>query len=177
MRKILTLVFVVLLFAACYRASEPTLLGANKPFWEVHFSPQGGCEAAIVAFIDSAKQSVRMLAYSFTSQPIVDALLRAQAKKLDVAIILDRSNQTDQYSKMPVIIAAKFPAWLDSKHVIANNKTIVVDKSRVETGSYTYTVTAERGNAENCLIIANTPLAMEYYNNLGLHQSHSTPLD
>jgi phospholipase D len=175
MKTTFTLALVMLL-GGCSKATEPSL-GANKPFWEVHFSPKGGCEAAIAAFIDSAKTSVRMQAYSFTDQVIVDALLRAQAKKLDAAIILDNSNLVDPYSKLPALVAAKFPTWGDAKHVIAHNKVIIVDKSRVETGSFNYTVTAERGNADNCLFLANTPLAMAYYNNWVLHQSHSVPLD
>jgi len=46
---------------------------------EIAFSPNEGAENLIIKVINSAKSEVRMLAYSFTSAPVVDALLRAKS--------------------------------------------------------------------------------------------------
>ena len=44
---------------------------------EVYFSPKGGAQAAIIREIDAANHSIRIQAYSYTSEPISQALLRA----------------------------------------------------------------------------------------------------
>lgn len=57
---------------------------------EVYFSPRGGAEDAIVREINQARQWVMVQAYSFTSAPIGKALVEAQKRGVQVAVILDR---------------------------------------------------------------------------------------
>src|SRR4051794_20655147 len=66
---------------------------------DVYFSPNGGCTTALVNQLDAAKRSIFVQAYSFTSQPIDDALRRAKCRGVDVEIILDRSQRTAAKSK------------------------------------------------------------------------------
>ena len=54
-------------------AAERTTAGGR-----VYFSPLGGCTDAVVREIRAAKTSIRVLAYSFTSTRIADALIDAQ---------------------------------------------------------------------------------------------------
>ena len=58
---------------------------------DVYFSPRGGATDAIVAEIGKAKSEVLVQAYSFTSQPIGDALLAAHKRGVAVKVICDRS--------------------------------------------------------------------------------------
>src|SRR6185369_3641533 len=81
--------FVLLL--NCRQAEAPahadqTKLGeyhtdaAGAPYdgtYEVRFSPYGMCTALVVETIRSARHSVRLQAYSFTSAPIAGALVEA----------------------------------------------------------------------------------------------------
>jgi hypothetical protein len=43
---------------------------------EIAFSPSGGATELVVKTIESAKTSVRVAAYSFTSKPIAQALAK-----------------------------------------------------------------------------------------------------
>src|SRR5580704_11698686 len=63
-----------------------------------YFSPEGGCTEAVVAEIQSARQSILVQAYSFTSTPIAKALVEAHQRGVQIAVILDKSNKTDRYS-------------------------------------------------------------------------------
>ena len=45
------------------------------PAHAVHFSPKGGCTDAVVRAIGAARREVLVLAYSFTSNPIAQALV------------------------------------------------------------------------------------------------------
>jgi hypothetical protein len=57
----------------------------------VCFSPHGGAEKTYCDAIRSAKKSVHAYAYSFTSGPISEELVAAQARGVDVQIIVDPS--------------------------------------------------------------------------------------
>jgi len=51
---------------------------------EVLFSPGGGCTEAVVRSLKTAKKSVHVQAYSFTSAPIAKALVDAHRRKVKV---------------------------------------------------------------------------------------------
>lgn len=109
-----------------------------------------------------------MQAYSFTS-PEIEAALIAQGPK--VKVILDRSDVGTL--GLQALMSAGISVVIDKKHVIAHNKVIIVDSHTIETGSFNYTQQAERQNAENCLLIRNTAMAIAYRNNWLAHQAHS----
>ena len=58
------------------------------------FSPKGGCTQAVVSTLDTAKKTVLVQAYSFTSAPIAKALVDAKKRGVDVQVILDKSQIT-----------------------------------------------------------------------------------
>ncbi len=152
---------------------QPRTCSASK--YEVHFSPHGGCSKAIVEFIESAKHSIHIQTYSFTSQPITDALIAAHQRGVAVELLADKSDELgSSVHRLAALKAGGVSVFIDSKHAIAHNKVIVVDSKTVETGSYNYTGQAETSNAENCLIISDMSLAREYEANWQVHKTHST---
>lgn len=56
------------------------------------FSPKGSTTTALVNEIASAKHSIYIMAYSFTSDPIANALVDAKKRGVDVNIVADKSN-------------------------------------------------------------------------------------
>ena len=62
---------------------------------EVAFSPEAGSEALVVKVIASARQSIRVAAYSFTSPAVVRALMDAKKRGVDVRVLIDdRGNRS-----------------------------------------------------------------------------------
>lgn len=55
------------------------------------------------------------------------------------------------------------PIWINNKPKIAHNKVIIVDNQKVITGSFNLSKIAEKGNAENLLIIENYPKLVQQY--------------
>lgn len=129
---------------------------------EIYFSPGGGAEQAIVQELNRAKTSIYVLAYSFTSAPIARALGQAKDRGLNVQVILDKSNRTSRYSVINYLQSHAIPVFIDTAHAIAHNKVMIVDGRDVITGSYNFTSSAERRNAENLLIIRNEQVAKIY---------------
>lgn len=70
MRK-LTLLFLLFLVLA---------YGFQVEVVDIRFSPRGGCTQAVVQKIDEAQREIKIMIYSFTSEPIASALLRAPSR-------------------------------------------------------------------------------------------------
>jgi phosphatidylserine/phosphatidylglycerophosphate/cardiolipin synthase-like enzyme len=142
-----------------------------------YLSPKGGITAAIVAEIDKAKVSVRVLAYTFTSKLIAAALIAAHDRRVIVDVVFDRINiEPGRVTVLPELHAAGVTCWIDSRHAIAHNKVVIVDDVSVITGSFNFTVQAETSNAENIVIIRKSRNAIaSYMNDWWRHQGHSIP--
>ena len=143
----------------------------------VNFSPKGGCTERVVEEIGSAQHEIEMQAYSFTSQPITDALIAAHHRGVKVTVVLDKSDIKDSSEPHAAEVAAdRIPTYIDSKHSIAHNKIILIDGQTIITGSFNFTNQAEHNNAENLVVLHGRPkLYAAYDTNFKLHLGHSEP--
>jgi len=138
------------------------------------FSLSCGCTEAVVSALDSAKKTVLVQAYSFTSAPIAKALVDAKKRGVDVQVILDKSQRSERYTSATFLANEGVPTYIDAAHKIAHNKVMIIDGQTVITGSFNFTKSAEEGNAENLLVINNAPeLAARYVQNWKEHLGHS----
>ncbi|MFA5385605.1 MAG: phospholipase D family protein [Eubacteriales bacterium] len=169
MKKIAAIIFLVL---SMIIFTLP-VFAFNVDVANVCFSPYGGCTRVIVEQIDNAKTEILIQAYSFTSTPIAKAIVNAHKRGVHVEIILDKSNKSKKYSAGDFTAHMGVATYIDSKHAIAHNKIIIIDKETVITGSFNFTKAAEEKNAENLLIIRNKKLAEIYIENWNKHKNHS----
>lgn len=142
---------------------------------QVFFSPHGGCTAQIVKDIASAKQTVHVEAYSFTSKPIIEALC-LKSKKVAVVVIVDGSWQTSAPASVAQFQAWHIPVLVDSEHPIAHSKVIIIDDKLVLTGSFNFTKQAE-SNHENVVRISTKSVVAQYEKDWEAHAMHSAPPD
>lgn len=140
---------------------------------DVYFSPKGGAEQGILQVINNAQQEICIQAYSFTSQPIADALVAAFQRGVIVRVILDKSQMTAISSKRQTLQQAGIFVLIDGIHAIAHNKVMVIDNRWVITGSFNFTKSAEERNAENLLIIDSRALSKRYRLEFELHMAHA----
>lgn len=140
-----------------------------------YFTPGHTVETAITDEIDSARESVRVQAYSFTNPLIVQALADARLRGVDVIVILDKSNRYQKSSAADVAGGLGVPVLIDDRHAIAHNKVMIIDGRIVITGSYNFSRAAEKSNAENIVIIESVPIAEKYQQNWQKHYRHSKP--
>ena len=134
---------------------------------EVAFSPHGDATRLIVKTIRAAKKNLRMAAYSLTSRPIATALITAQKKGIDVRVVVDHGQLGDHsHSIIKRLREAGITIRVDTTHKLQHNKYIIVDDETVETGSFNYSASAEHKNAENVLVLWQSPdLASRYVKN------------
>ncbi len=161
---------LTLMFLA--RRLRRALAGA-PPSVAVCFSPKGGCTETVVREINGARHEVLVQAYSFSSKPIAEALVAAKMRGVQVTILLDRSNESEPYSDLPLFVEQGLAPLIDAHHAIAHNKVMVIDRKTVVTGSFNFTHQAEAENAENLLVIkGNTALAKSYRDHFSEHKGH-----
>jgi phosphatidylserine/phosphatidylglycerophosphate/cardiolipin synthase-like enzyme len=148
----------------------------NAPDIKVYFSPHGGCTEAVVNALHGARKQILVEAYSFTSEPIAVALIDAEKRGIDVEVILDKSQEQARGTEADLISLSGIPTFVDSAYHIAHDKVMVIDGSKVITGSFNFTKSAEDFNAENLLVISNDPpLADQYVSSWKKHLAQSHP--
>lgn len=161
MRKILLILLLSLYTCASF--AEKFDVAAS---YQVCFTPQERCTDLIVTVINHAKTQILVQAYSFTSAPIIKALIRAKNRGVAVKIILDRSQFKPQgFSAAKFFKDYNMPLWVDYQANIAHNKVMIIDSRIVITGSFNFTRAAQERNAENVLIINDPLLAKKYTKN------------
>ncbi|NEX60167.1 phospholipase D family nuclease [Noviherbaspirillum galbum] len=136
---------------------------------EVAFSPNEGAEKLVIKTIDSARSSIRLMAYSFTSAAVVSALLHAKKRGVDVAMVVDSKGNMDEdrsgkaTAALSTLATAGVSVRTISIFAIAHDKTIIVDEATVETGSYNFTSSAATRNSENVIVHWNNPQLAAVY--------------
>lgn len=130
----------------------------------VGFSPSGQALANVLTAINSADQSIDVATYSFTSKEIGQALVQAAQRGVHVRVVADqKDNQNSKYSDIITMQQHNIPTRLDGHYAIMHNKFMVVDGDTTETGSFNFTTSADKRNAENALVIWNDPQLASTY--------------
>lgn len=144
-------------FAVFFLLSLPCLAKDT----EVYFSPKGGCETAIIRSIDAAEMNIHMAAYSFTSEPISKALLRAVKRGVRVFLLVDKRQLNAQKGKTKLVSQNGVATSVDQKHYLMHQKLIVVDNHTVLCGSYNFSDNARDRNSEILLVLEDEDVAEE----------------
>lgn len=136
---------------------------------EFAFSPHEGAEDLVLKVIGSARSEIRMMSYSLTSARVVDDLIKARKRGVDVAIVADYKNNVseDRSGKARAALSALVNAGcrvrVISAYPIHHDKVIIADRETVETGSFNYSSSAAGRNSENVLVVwRNQDLARGY---------------
>lgn len=174
-----------LLLTACAAAAadsrrDTSVLAATGTV-QVAFPPEDDANRLLVNAIREARKTIRVQAFSFTSNEIAFALIAARRRGVDVQLIAD-AEQTRKLenNKLGLLHQSGVRIWLDHQHQSAHNKVLVIDGESANptavTGSMNFTYSGQFKNAENLLILrGNKPLADAYSANWQRHFNHATP--
>ena len=137
------------------------------------FSPVGRCSGHIVREIDQAQREILVAVYAFTSDDLAWALVKARKRGVKVQVVLDREFDKGRgnskglfLEQQGVSVRRVFGAETkkaEKETGLMHQKFAVIDRKVVLTGSYNWTVAAEKFNDENLLLFRDAaPLADEY---------------
>ena len=136
---------------------------AHSGDYEVAFSPRGNSLQLVLSTIQSAQKSIRVAAYSFTSNPVAEALRDAYKRGVDVKVVADKDGNSSRYSAVTFLANQGVPVRLNGRYPIMHHKFIVVDGMHLQTGSFSYSASAASKNAENVLVLRDVPVMVEQY--------------
>ncbi len=105
------------------------------------FSPEGSARALVLETIGSARHSIQMLAYAFQAPDIMQALVAAKQRGVEVRVVVDKQRNLGR----------------------ASRQAMVVDGNAVQTGSFNYAASAETLNSENVLVMHDMPAVTAQY--------------
>lgn len=145
-------------------ASAKTQQFAAGTSYTLCFVPDGpGCEKLLVDTINGTKQNLLIQAYSFTSPPIAEAVVKAHQRGVDVRVIVDKSQVSEKYTSATFLKNSGIPVVIDSRPAIAHNKVMVFDQQAVFTGSFNFTRSAQARNTENGIVIRGDAAVVKSY--------------
>lgn len=138
-------------------------LEVNGTHIETYFSPDDHTADRIIELIQNAQQSIYFMAFSFTSDPIADAMIERANAGLDVAGVMEtRQYNSNTGGEFDTLVEAGIDVLLDGNPNNLHHKVIIIDGQIVITGSYNFSRSAEERNDENTLIIYNAEIAAQY---------------
>jgi len=152
------------LLLALVTAAMPSTASAAAPSATIEtcFAPEDDCAAFAVHAIDHAERMILIGAYGLTTgSGIVEALLRAHRRGVEVKLIADKTTPCGYNSGIDLLASAGVPVWIDHSARIAHAKTMVIDGRMTLNGSYNWT----RGAAANSedLNLVGSPAVAEAY--------------
>nr|ULG16078.1 phospholipase D family protein [Serratia proteamaculans] len=134
-----------------------------SPTFSVGFSPSHSAKAAVMEVINHAQQTLNVEAYSFTDKDLARALLVAKKRGVVVKVVADRKANSDRYTAVTFMVNNGLNVRLNDKYAIFHNKIILADGHTLQTGSYNYSSSADKRNAENVLVVRNQPQLVTVY--------------
>ena len=130
---------------------------------EIYFSPDDHVQNAILPLIQNAQSSIYFMAYSFTTDPLGEAIRQRAAAGVKVSGVMESdqvaSNVGTEYDPFRV---AGLDVHLDGNSGLMHHKVMVIDGEIVVVGSYNFTASAESTNDENVLIIYDPQIAAQF---------------
>ena len=124
----------------------------------VYFSPANKAGTTqVIPLIKGAKKYIYVPAFYLTRKDMVDELINAKNRGVDVKIIMDETCAGSKYANIGYIknngVELKVEHWSGKMHM----KSMIIDDDTLVIGSMNFTKQGESVNDENCLIIKNAP--------------------
>lgn len=130
---------------------------------DVYFSPDDSPRASLLDLISNAQESIYFMAFSFTADPLGEAVLARAEAGVTVAGVMEteqvKSNIGTEFDRFN---QAGLDVYLDGNEGQMHHKVMVIDQNIVVMGSYNFTDSAETRNDENMIVIYNDQIAAEF---------------
>lgn len=128
----------------------------------VYFAPEDEVISKLVPIVQTAEQSIRVMAFSFTHDDLGAAVLGQARDGVDVRAIFEKRGSETEYSELPRLYCAGIPVRQDGNNGSFHHKVLIIDDEILVTGSLNFSNNANESNDENVIIIQNPELAAAY---------------
>jgi phosphatidylserine/phosphatidylglycerophosphate/cardiolipin synthase-like enzyme len=134
----------------------------NTPV-DIHFSPDDDFrQTRLLPLLQSARESVHIMAFAFTSQAIADELVALERRGVDVKVVVDKGQSGQSSSQYNDLLALNLNIRRDGQSFRLHHKVIIVDGRYTVTGSYNFSENAESRNDENSVVLDDSGIAQSF---------------
>ena len=153
--------FVEDLFSDSVRAETPNpRVTIDTTPVDTYFSPDDVIQPILVDIINTSQESIYFMAFSFTADPIGEAIRGRAQEGVTVAGVMDDEQVLSNVgTEFDLFRQAGLDVYRDCNAGQMHHKTIIIDESVVIVGSYNFTSSAETRNDENLVVIYNEAIA------------------
>ena len=146
--------------------TENISLNNGKTHVSIYFSPKAEVLTnQIRPLIQNSKESIHIAMYYLTHRRIVEDLIDAKNRGVDVKIILDGSFVRDGYAPHEKLREAGVPVKIENWRSKLHSKNAIFDGKIATLGSTNWTSTAELVNDENMIIVYDEKVAKKVERN------------
>ncbi len=150
-------------FGALSEADTPyPRVNINGTDVEVYFSPDDGVLQRLLSLVAAAEESIEFLAFTFTSDPLAEALIARSAEGVRVRGVMERDQVNNSGGEFGNLVLAGLDLRIDANRNKMHHKVILIDGEIVVTGSYNFSRNAEEKNDENVLILHSDEITQQY---------------
>ncbi len=130
---------------------------------DVYFSPDDNVQANFLDLVNNARDSIHFMAFSFTADPIGQAVRTRAQDDLIVSGVMDSEQINSNIgTEFDPFKQAGLDVLRDGNDGQMHHKTMIIDESIVIFGSYNFSTSAETKNDENLLVIYNKDIATKF---------------
>ncbi|MCG2726029.1 MAG: phospholipase D-like domain-containing protein [Elusimicrobia bacterium] len=131
---------------------KPSVNFNGQTFPKYIFSPNGGTTDMIVKAIDSARAEIDVAMFSMTSESIMDALIRAKSRGINIKLMLSAGIKFPFYHE--ALKNKMILRFMDGRVYKGrmHNKFAIIDNALLINGAFNWSANAENVNAENTIL-------------------------
>jgi len=108
----------------------------------------------LVSQIEAAQKTIKVAMFTFTHPKLVDALVSAHKRGLDVEVVFDRDSSRQTSSKaFQRLKREKMKAYVSDRNGLLHEKVAIIDEAMLLMGSANWTKAAFTANDENLLML------------------------
>jgi phosphatidylserine/phosphatidylglycerophosphate/cardiolipin synthase-like enzyme len=129
----------------------------------VLFSPDDGVAARVMELLRGAQKSIHFMAYSFTADDFGEIVRRKAADGLTVFGVMEAEQvASNKGTEFDPFQEARLKVFMDGNPGQMHHKVFIIDEKIVITGSYNFSLSAEKKNDENMVIFFDPQIAAQY---------------
>jgi phosphatidylserine/phosphatidylglycerophosphate/cardiolipin synthase-like enzyme len=156
---------------------EKQALQVKSTTVDVLFAAEDDVISHLLPLVESAQQSIRFMAFSFTHDALQSAMLARAQAGVDVKGIFEARASETEYSALPPMFCAGLDVRQDGNPGALHHKVVVIDNRILITGSLNFSDNADGSNDENVVVIANSRIAGRYLKEFDLRWLESVDPD
>ncbi len=130
---------------------------------DIYFAPDDDVQAALVELLNNAQKSICFLAFSFTADPLGEAIRKRAADGVKVEGVMEADQVASNIgTEFDPFRSAGLDVQLDGNPGEMHHKVMIIDNQIVVMGSYNFTASADQTNDENLIVIYDASIAGQY---------------